>query len=163
MVTRWVGSLVLLMLSAGSTGCSMAWTSTPGQAAALKTAQSFSDEVTGAYGVRRVRVITEGSHYAGFIMYYPQAEWISVSRVSLERGDVRLTILRPLAWATLPLPPQSGPAPDSKQPELRFAINRRSVEILGKFLGWSEREAIDWLANGLVARSKVYERDRKAG
>jgi len=134
-------------------------TKSPQQAAGLAEAQGFADEVTTTYRVYRVKIIVGGSSMGGWFTYYPQSGWIGVGLQDLEKSNVRLGLVMPLAWATLnfPTPTQRLWKDD---PQQRFAVNHRAVEIGARFLGMAERHMIDRLGGSLVAQSKVYAANR---
>ena len=116
-------------------GCA---TVTPKQVNALKDAQRFVDEVTSAYGVGHVRVTQEGSETG----YHGGAGVITFRPPYLGRDDQRVVLAVALGAATLKL--------REATPENVLAANRQGVSIMVRFLGMTEREAIDRLANLLL-------------
>jgi hypothetical protein len=135
-----LGVLVVIALAV-LVGCT---TLTPQQSAALKEAQRFADEVTDGYRVGRLRVIVGGSE-AG---YYGNADVISIGPPFLGRHDQRVVMAVILGAPTLKL--------RDTTPGNLLAANRQGVKIMIRFLGMTNRQAIDRLAALFVADNESH-------
>jgi hypothetical protein len=132
-VTRVLLTAVFMVFSLA--GCV---TMKPEDAAALKEAQRFVDEVTAAYGVGHVRVTTQGSETG----YHGAADVIALRAPYLGRDDQRVVLAAVLGAPTLKL--REATAANV------LAAHRQGVRIMVRFLGMTEREAIDRVAALLV-------------
>jgi hypothetical protein len=137
---------VLLELLAG---CASSLTPlTAEQAAGLKQAQRIADQVTKAYGVPSVKVYAGalGPSIAGTYSYH--YDWIFIRPESLTGKRLQVLISHELGHATL------GHGAGAPSIDRERQANRRGVEILVKFLGLSEQEALDTYAFYLIAANK---------
>ena len=126
-----------------SVGCSATLTPlAPQQASALTEAQRIADEVTKAYGVPRVRVYatsTLAPGVAGGYLY--RQDWLFIDSRHLTADSFLVVLSHELGHATL------GHRPiDREQPAetavKEAAANRRGVEIMIRFMGLTELQAL---------------------
>jgi hypothetical protein len=145
---RHLGGVALL--AALLAGCATSLTPlTAEQAAGLKEAQRIADRVTKAYGVPGVKVYAAalGPSTAGTYSYH--YDWIFIRPESLTGKRLLVLISHELGHATLGHGRGESPSVDRER-----QANRRGVEILVKFLGLSEQEALDTYATYLIAAHK---------
>jgi hypothetical protein len=137
------------------TGCSAALTSlTPEQAAGLKEAQRVADEVTKAYGVPGVRVyatLNMRPTTAGAYSY--RYDWIFVRPDVLTGDRFWLVLGHELGHATMKHRDQiDGPPDRVRATRVRHEAeaNRRGVEIMVRFGGVTQREALERYATYFI-------------
>ena len=138
------------MLAALLAGCASSLTPlTAEQENGLNEAQRVADLVTKTYGVPRVRVYAAslGPSTAGRYSY--QYDWIFIRPESLTGKRLLVLISHELGHATL----GHRPTEDAGVERERLA-NRRGVEILIRFLGMSERDALETYAGYLIDANK---------
>ena len=138
----WIAVVLVALLG----GCAGSLTPlTAEQESGLKEAQRIADRVTKAYGVPSVRVYAAslGPSTAGRYSY--QSDWIFIRPESLTGKRLLVLISHELGHATLGHRPTESPQVDRERD-----ANRRGVEILVKFLGLTEREALDTYAGYLI-------------
>ena len=128
-------------------GCSAALTPvTPEQAAGLKNAQRIADTVTAAYGVGRVKVYaSSGLQPTTAAGYLYRQDWIFIRPTHLEGDRFAVVLSHELAHVTLGHRPLSLP-PNQLRERIASnedAANQRGVEIMVRFFGVSEQEAVD--------------------
>jgi hypothetical protein len=143
---RWIPLVVMPIVLAGCASL------TPEQSARLNEANQFADEVTTAYGARRVQVVVNTSDL-GYTGYWPDHDWIALQPTDLD-GSARLQLVDYLAMATILTPSASNRRLtwEEVQPwRWRYEVNRRGVEIIVKFLGMSTRQAVDLYAATFIA------------
>jgi len=148
-------------LAALLAGCSAALTpATMEQAEGLKTAQRIADQVTKAYGVARVRVYaTSDLRPTTGAGYLYRQDWIFI-RPRLLTGNAFMVVLtHELGHATLGHRPVYLP-----QEQLRAVIadkeraaNRRGIEIMVRFFGVTERQALEHYATYFIEANRVRE------
>ena len=140
-------------------GCSAALTPTTSeQAEGLKQAQRIADQVTKAYGVARVRVYATSdlrpTSAAGYSYRY---DWIFIRPRALTGDTFWVVLSHELGHATLghgrvEIPRDRIRAVIAEQED---AANRRGVEILTRFGGFTERQALDLYATYLIEGNRV--------
>lgn len=145
---RWIPLVVLPIVFAGCASL------TPQQTARLHEAQQFADTVTTGYGVPPVKVRVDDPGEVGRTVYSPSTRSLTIPSAVLDRADVRPTLVNALAGATLGNSPQSTFVDVKEQQEWRYKTNRRSVEIMTKFLDMSVRQAVNYYAEIFIAAGK---------
>jgi hypothetical protein len=139
----WFAAVLVALLG----GCASSLTPlTAEQESGLNEAQRIADRVTKAYGVPSVRVYAAslGPSTGGTYSYH--YDWIFIRPESLTGKRLLVLISHELGHATLGHRPTESPQVDRERD-----ANRRGVEILVKFLGLTEREALDTYAGYLIA------------
>jgi hypothetical protein len=162
-VTRWGrASLVGCALAAALLfGCSAALTPAAIEVAdPLKEAQRIADQVTKAYGVARVRVYaTSDLRPTSAAGYFYRQDWIFI-RPRLFTGNALSVVLsHELGHVTL------GHRPVYLNPKQASTViagheraaNRRGVEILVRFFGITERQALERYATYFIEANRVRE------
>jgi hypothetical protein len=138
-------------------GCAGALASlTTEQARGLNEAQRIADRVTKAYNVPAVRVYAASLGPATGGSYWYQHEWIFIRPESLTGDKLLVLISHELGHATLghrPLDASLARSPAAIDKER--AANRRGIEIMVKFLGLTERQALDRYAAYLIQANRV--------
>lgn len=138
-------------------GCSAALVPlTPEQSAGLEEAQRVADRVTRAYGVPGVRVYaTTGLRPTIAAAYLRHNDWIFIRPEHLTGNGFLVVLTHELGHATLghgrfdvPRERLSALIADHER-----AANRRGVEIMVRFLGVTERQALEHYATYFVAAS----------
>jgi hypothetical protein len=137
-------------LAALLAGCATSLTPlTAEQSNGLKEAQRIADQVTKAYGVPGVRVYAASLGPSTGGTYAYQNDWIFIRPESLTGKRLLVLISHELGHATLGHRPSESPSVERER-----GANRRGVEILVKFLGLSEQEALDIYAAYLIAANR---------
>jgi hypothetical protein len=149
----WVTALVAL-----TAGCSAALTPlTPDQTTGLKEAQRIADQVTKAYGVPGVRVYaTSGLSPGAGAAYSYRQDWIFIYPGLLTGNALMYVISHELGHATLGHRPVDLPTEKLRAviADKERAANHRGVEILVRFLGLTEREALEGYAAYLIEANR---------
>ena len=130
-------------------GCSAALTSvTPEQAEGLKEAQRIADEATKAYGVSRVRVYATSGMLPSYAAGYCNRYWIFI-RPQLLTGNR-------FGHATLSHRSVDGPPEKIRATRMmqEAEASRRGVEIMVRFGGVTEHEALDRYATYLIEANR---------
>jgi hypothetical protein len=134
-------------------GCSAALMAvTAEQAEGLKDAQRIANEVTRAYGVPRVRVYAAGARPGAGGAYSYRYDWIFI-RPELLTGNLFWIVLgHELGHATLGHRPVDGQREQVRATMIarEAEANRRGVEIMVRFGGMTEREALDLYATYFI-------------
>lgn len=148
----WAAALAALLV-----GCSAALVPlTPEQSGGLEEAQRVADRVTRAYGVPGVRVYaTTGLRPTSAAAYLHRHGWIFIRPRLLTGNGFLVVLTHELGHVTLDhrrvdLPREQLRALIADQER---AANRRGVEIMVRFLGVTERQALEHYATYLVAAS----------
>jgi hypothetical protein len=142
----WLAVALVALLG----GCATSLTPlTAEQATGLQEAQRIADRVTKAYGVPGVRVYAASLGPSTGGSYFSQNDWIFIRPESLTGKRLLVLISHELGHATLGHRPTDAPNIDRER-----HANRRGVEILVKFLGLTEREALETYAGYLIAANK---------
>jgi len=147
------------VLVAWLAGCSAALTPvTPEQAEGLREAQRIADQVTKAYGVPRVRVYAVATRPSVAGSYSYQYDWIFIRPQRLTGNEFWVVLSHELGHATLghgrPLagPPEQIRATRTMQ---EAEASRRGVEIMVRFGGMTEREALGRYATYLIEANRL--------
>ena len=141
-----IAALLIVALA----GCATSLTPlTAEQDAGLKKAQTVADGVTKAYGVPGVKIYAASLGHSTSGMYSYQYDWIFIRPESLTGKSLLVLISHELGHATLGHRPTETPDHDRER-----QANRRGVEILVKFLGLTEREALDTYAGYLIGANR---------
>ena len=127
----WMAALLSTLL----VGCAASLT--PRQTDGLEEAQRFCNEVTRAYRVSEVRVHPNTAE-RGWIYYNQGLRWITIQPRFLGSEDQPVLLARTLGEVAM------GTSGHDTQSVL--SINRTTVDIMIRFLGMTERQAIDRLA-----------------
>jgi hypothetical protein len=147
-----------ILLVVAAVGCSVPLTPlTPEQASALMEAQRTADRVTTAYGVSPVHVYASAGlpQKAGGGYAYRQ-DWI-VIRPDLLTGDESPVVLsHELGHATLRHQWVEQPQePRVSVPQMEAAANHRGVEIMARFMGFSQRQALERYTAFLIRQHRM--------
>jgi hypothetical protein len=132
----------------------------PAQEAGLKKAQQIADATTKLYGIGRIRVFADDRLPAGVgAGYYGQSSRILI-RPEMLVYDRHLTALvaHELGHATLGYGTLEGWTPGERRRALaqqELEADRRSVEILVRVMGLTERDAIDSVAAYFVEANRA--------
>ena|SRR5438093_2677424 len=149
----WVTALIAL-----TAGCSAALTPlTSEQTTGLKEAQRIADRVTKAYGVPGVRVYaTSGLSPGAGAAYSYRQDWIFIHPRLLTGNGFMYVISHELGHVTLGHRPVDLPTEKLRAviADKERAANHRGVEILVRFLGLTEREALERYATYLIAANR---------
>jgi hypothetical protein len=124
----------LVVLSLLVVGCASL---TPQQSSTLREAQRLANEVTSAYGVEQVRVIA-GDYLDSW--YSRQHGWIGVEARILTTDE--LNVILPFFLGRATLRHRDPPYERKHMEQDTLAANWRAIEIMVRFLGMSEREAV---------------------
>ena len=161
--SRWAAAAALVVVLAG---CSAALVPlTTDEATGLERAQRLADAVTAHYGVPRVRVYATGAPGSGRAAgtYSYRSDWIFLRPSSLTGNAFFVVLSHELGHATLShrpvelglMPGQTledlragreikiSPRARAAITEMEHAANHRGVEILVRFAGLTEREALE--------------------
>jgi len=142
----WLAAVLAALLG----GCATSLTPlTAEQATGLQDAQRIADRVTKAYGVPGVRVYAASLGPSTGGSYFGQHDWIFLRPESLTGKPLLVLISHELGHATLGHRPTEPPSVDRER-----NANRRGVEIMVKFLGLTEREALETYAGYLIGANK---------
>ena len=139
-------------------GCSAALTATtPEQAQGLKEAQRIADQVTKAYGVPRVRVYAAATRPSVAGAYSYRHDWIFMRPEMLTGNEFWVVLSHELGHATL----GHGRRLDGSPAQIRATrmmqeadASRRGVEIMVRFGGVTEREALDRYATYFIEANR---------
>jgi IrrE N-terminal-like domain len=151
--SRSAGALALLATLLG--GCATALAPlTPEQETGLREVQRIADQVTKAYGVPGVRVYPASLGPAAGGTYAYQYDWIFIRPEVLGNKRRLVLISHELGHATLGHRPIDDARRATEGVERERDANRRGVEIMVKFLGLTEREALDSYAAYLMEANR---------
>ena len=152
-VVWWLAVALVGLLSGCATGLTPLTTE---QAKGLTEAQRIADQVTKGYGVPGVRVypISLGPGTGGSWAY--QNDWIYVRPELLTGSRLLVLISHELGHVTLGHRPLYVPNVQrtATAVERERAANRRGVEILVKYLGLTEQQALDHYARYFIEANR---------
>ena len=153
-VVRWPAVALAGLLFGCATGLTPL---TSEQARGLTEAQRIADQVTKGYGVPGVRVypISLAPGTGGTWAY--QHDWIYIRPELLTGPRFLVLISHELGHVTLGHRPVDG-AGVQRNPaavERELAANRRGVEILVKYLGLTEQQALDQYATFFIDANRM--------
>jgi hypothetical protein len=155
-LASWATGAVALLF-----GCSAALTPlTTEQAEGLKEAQRVADLATRAYGVPGVRVYaTPGLRPTTGAGYLYQQDWVFIRPELLTGHRFLVAITHELGHATLGHRPVDLPRAQQRAAiaDGELAASRRGVEIMVRFLGVSERQALEHYAAYFIEANRVRE------